>query len=612
MLQTCGKCSRANPAEAVYCHFDGAALNGHGRARGPVAIGAQPFPMPFVFPSGRNCRSFNELALACQDDWQGARNLLQQGVFHSFFGGMGRADLAVAAREAARYPDADRGLDDLLSRLPADSLEAPRLRVEPVEVNLGLIQAGEERNFELVLENQGMRLLCGTVNADAAWLTLEGGVNVKHFQCRHEHRLPVHVALDRLRASNKPIEARLTVESNGDTQTVVVRAERPVLLFPQGTLAGARSPRQVAEKARASPKAAVPLFESGAVADWYRSNGWTYPVQGPSASGLGAIQQFFEALGLTPPPKVEISVRSIQLQGNPGERLTCTVEVKTQEKRPVYAHGLGDRDWISVEGARLNGPTAVITLNVLVPDEPGETLTGHLTVQSNGNQRFVLPVALQISRRRPLPLPVVAEVVPEVETVLPVVEPVRPRPARTGRHEPGPMSDEERRGPARRRPRQRVRLPERPLWPMLVLVGILLVVLVAGAALVNFMRREAGRTEETAREVSALDALKANNYWTGEMIVDGQRMPVSLEVIDCDPSGATLTLRTGAGEAEVYSVAPGDRDKAITCEKPGRRFKTVLTFSAINRCAVERNILFDPGRGEKQTLYFDLKPAKKP
>src|SRR5437588_8047828 len=98
MSVTCVKCSRVNPADAVYCYHDGFALNGHaGRGAGPVAVGGQQFASPFVFPSGRTCRSFDELATACQEDWASARELLAQGFFGGFFGGMGRADLAQAA-----------------------------------------------------------------------------------------------------------------------------------------------------------------------------------------------------------------------------------------------------------------------------------------------------------------------------------------------------------------------------------------------------------------------------------------------------------------------------------------------------------------------------------
>src|SRR5689334_24361724 len=118
MVQTCSKCSRANPGDAIYCYFDGFVLAGHGQRGGPVAVGTQTFANPFVMPSGRQCRSFNELALACQEEWPAACDMLKEGYLESFLSGLGRVDLALAAREAARFPDCDRALDQLLAKLP--------------------------------------------------------------------------------------------------------------------------------------------------------------------------------------------------------------------------------------------------------------------------------------------------------------------------------------------------------------------------------------------------------------------------------------------------------------------------------------------------------------
>src|SRR5262249_13743261 len=111
MSHVCRTCSRVNPAEAQYCFHDGTSLDGHGPHAGPMRAGALFFRQPFVFPSGVSCRTFDELALACQGNWQAARDLLEQGYLERFLGGLGRADLALAAREAARFPDRDRGLD---------------------------------------------------------------------------------------------------------------------------------------------------------------------------------------------------------------------------------------------------------------------------------------------------------------------------------------------------------------------------------------------------------------------------------------------------------------------------------------------------------------------
>ncbi|HTU91078.1 MAG TPA: hypothetical protein VMF69_13455 [Gemmataceae bacterium] len=399
MVQTCSKCSRANPAEAVYCYFDGFVLVGQSRNGGPVAVGAQTFAHPFVFPGGHSCRSFDELALACQEEWAAARDLLRKGFLENFFSALGRGDLALAAREAAKFPEADLGLNQLLETLPTQVLAEPRLSLETQEINLGVLEVGGERRIRLHLENQGMRLISGSITCvDASWLALgDAAGNQKHFHFQHDMDVPLRVRSDKLRANNKPLEAHLEIESNGGSFIVTVRAQVPVKPFPSGVLAGANSPRQAAEKAKADSKAAAALFESGAVAEWYKSNGWTYPVRGPAATGLGAVQQFFEALGLTAPPKVEINTDRIDLSGAPGEQLRYTLAVKSQEKRPVYAHAVSNQPWLEVGRPKLSGRHATIPLNVpSVPDKEGETLNAKLIVQSNGNQRFVVPVTLQV------------------------------------------------------------------------------------------------------------------------------------------------------------------------------------------------------------------------
>jgi hypothetical protein len=400
MGQTCTKCSRVNPDGAAYCYQDGAPLSGHLRNGGPVAVGSRPFPSPFVFPSGRQCRTFDELALACQENWPAARDLLREGFFESFLGAMGRDDLAQSAHEAARFADADRGLDYLLDSLPTAVVEPPRLAVAPQEVSLGTLSVGQDTRCELHLENRGMRLLYGSVACDdCEWLALgePPGAPEKLFQFGSEATIPVQVKGQRLRAGKKPLEGRLTVESNGGTTTVVVRAEVPVQPFSDGPLKGALTPRQIAERAKAAPKEAAPFFEKGAVAAWYKANGWVYPVQGPAASGLGAVQQFFEALGLTPPPKVDVSERAVRLEAAAGSSVEHRLEVRSEEKRPVYAHASSNVPWLEVGRPKLNGRHAYIPLVVpTVPDRPGEELTAKVTVRANGNQRFVVPVTLVV------------------------------------------------------------------------------------------------------------------------------------------------------------------------------------------------------------------------
>jgi hypothetical protein len=291
-------------------------------------------------------------------------------------------------------------------------LVAPRLHVTPREINLGQLKVGQDHRLYLHLANQGMGLLRGSVSCeDCLWLSLgdAAGLPSKLFQFRNDLAIPVHVRGKQLRAGNKPLEGVLVIDSNGGSITVPVRAEVPVTAFTEGVLAGAITPRQVAEKARTSPREAAVLFENGAVARWYELNGWTYPVQGPAASGLGAVQQFFEALGLTSPPKVELSTAQVNFMGKVGERLEQLLEVRSPEKRPVYAYATSDQPWLQVGSPRLHGRTATIPLAVAaVPDRPGELFHARLLVLANGNQQFTVPVTLAIrgsgSGRPPVPI----------------------------------------------------------------------------------------------------------------------------------------------------------------------------------------------------------------
>jgi hypothetical protein len=397
MALTCSRCSRVNPPDAVYCYFDGIVLSGQTNA-GPVNMGTKPFPTPFVFPSGRACQNFDQLALACHEEDKAAVELLQQGDFAAFLSGMGRSDLAKLAREAAKEADINRGLDDFISKLPSHILQAPKLAVEPSEINLGTLKTGEDRKLTITLVNKGMRLLYGSIRTKEVWLGLgEGaGAQQKLFEFKSDLTIPVQIHGKRLMCRPKPYEVKLNVESNGGNIEVIVRFSVPVQPFPDGVLAGAISPRQIAEKAKAKPKEAAVFFENGTVARWYKENGWDYPVKGPATSGLAAIQQYYEAHGLARAPRVEISQKQIALQGTPGEQVRATLEVRTVEKRSVYALAQSSHPWLAIESTPPRGPIASVVMVATVPDRPGETLQAKVAIQANGNQKFLVPVTLTV------------------------------------------------------------------------------------------------------------------------------------------------------------------------------------------------------------------------
>ena len=232
MSFTCRTCRRTNPPEAQYCYFDGVALDG-AHTRGPIAAGALPFPAPFVLPSGRSCRSFDVLVLACDAEWDDARSVLQKGFLEGFLGGLGRVDLAMAARQAAAAPDLDGGLDELLAKLPSTAREPAKLQVEQREIDLGEMPSGTEQRLTLSLKNLGMGLLQGTVSCgETPWLAVGDAPAgpQKRFQCRQDLNLPVHVVGKALRANAKPLAGKLVAMEVRCKEETTNASFKPVLM----------------------------------------------------------------------------------------------------------------------------------------------------------------------------------------------------------------------------------------------------------------------------------------------------------------------------------------------------------------------------------------------
>jgi WD40 repeat protein len=430
MPRNCPRCAQVSPDEALYCWLDGAALDGPAPPAALTPVGSRPFLFPFVFISGRFCRNFDELVLACEAEWDEAWELLREGFLGSFFDAVGQPELAAAARRCAAEPDPNVGLDRLLDQIPGDARKPPRLGIRPADFNLGQILPGTDRRFDLFIKNEGMGLLTGWVVCNGTdWLAVGDAAPVaqKVFQCHDDARMTVRVIGERLRAG-PPKEGQLFVGSSGGPACIVVRVETPIVPFAEGVLAGADSPKALAARAREAPAEAAVFFENGAVAAWYKANGWSWPVKGPQASGVAAVQQFFEALGLSTPPHVEIDRQTIELQGPPGAALETTVTLQGIDSRPVYAHAVSFAPWLIAGPAVLDGPTATILLRVAaVPSQPGERLAAEVHATANGQQHFIIEVGLAITapvaalEPAPAPLP---DVTPPAVAALTVESPV--------------------------------------------------------------------------------------------------------------------------------------------------------------------------------------------
>lgn len=409
-MKVCWQCKRANPEEGRFCYNDGVALM-QGAPAAPVPVSQQPFASPFTFRSGRACHNFDELARMCWQEGPAAVEAVRHGELPNFLQQIGRGDLAREAQAALAEPSPGRALDRLLAHLPSQGLQPAKLQVLPAEINLGAMQIGEARQFQLRLHNPGQRLLHGTLSTDdCLWLSFGATDHCqqKVFECRDGLDVPVHVVGRRLSASAQPVEAGILIESNAGQVVVKVRVQVAVKPFPSGVLAGAITPRQLADRAKTHPMEAAGLFASGAVADWYRANGWSYPVVGPTSAGPAALQQFFEAMGLAQPPRVTLTETSVHLQGLPGSRVRHQFEVRTDEQRFVYALATSNQPWLLIEPTMPHGQTTPVGLVVpAVPNQPGETLQARVTVRANGQQRFVVPVMLSVAggHGRPAPAP---------------------------------------------------------------------------------------------------------------------------------------------------------------------------------------------------------------
>jgi hypothetical protein len=413
-MYTCPHCHRANPDEAAFCHFDGIALRPSGGLERPSY---NQLPNEFFFPSGRCCRTYDDLARGCQEEWAQVRDLLNRGVLAQFLSGIGRLDLAQAAAEARAQPDPDIGLEMFIARLPTTLPRNPRLEVSSRRIHLGTLPAGESRQVALTVTNQGQGLLHGllTIGGGRGWLRVVSPELERELQAaglemaddcldatiktsRQQH---VTLRIDtRTLIGPQSYSARLTVVTNDGNLEVPVHLDVDAQGFPHTPFQGARTARELAERVRGRPKEAVPLLENGAVARWFAANGWSYPVRGPTAPGLAAVQQFFEELGLSRPPVVQPADTDLYFTCFYPETTPGRLRLRTAEKKWIYAYTDSDVLWLRVTTPQACGPRQTlvgfeIDSSLLEPDRVHE---GTLTVVANAGQRLAVRVRVEVRR----------------------------------------------------------------------------------------------------------------------------------------------------------------------------------------------------------------------
>jgi hypothetical protein len=396
----CPRCQHANPGEAAYCHFDGSALR---PASGPSRPVNAVFPHEFVFPSTRRCRNFDELVQGCQYEWEDARELLRQGRFGQFLASIGRMDLVRSAQEAQAQADPDIGLHNFVAGLPAVQVQGPRLDLNPRRLAFGPLRPGESRQVKVTISNGGKGLLQGKVSIaeGGQWLQLEQANGDQQCAVKTAREQPILLRLEtRGLTGPQTYSARLTVITNGGIAEVPIRLDISSVPFLRPPFQGSTSPRELAEKMRAQPKAAVPILESGDVSRWFSANGWTYPVVGAPARGVAAVQQFFEGMGLSKPPPLQLSETEIRLSCQPPDVAAGQVTLSTTVKKWVYAQVESEAPWLRVSTPNVSGPQqAVIAFEIdssLV--DMGRTHATALRIQANAGQMLSLRVFADVKR----------------------------------------------------------------------------------------------------------------------------------------------------------------------------------------------------------------------
>jgi hypothetical protein len=445
----CPRCHRANPGDAVFCWFDGFVLR-----QSAVAAGASPAALPqeFVFPSGRRCRTYDDLLAGCQAEWEEARSLLQDGEFSRYLARLGRMDLVRAAKEAQAQGDPDLALQNFLSSLPASQTAGagPRLDLSPRRLMLGLLRVGELRQVRVTVSNKGTGVLQGKIRVSEGeeWLKIipltpsplpsgaKGVADEREMQLKTARDQDVMLRVEpRGLPAGQTYSGKLTVVTNGGVAEAPVRLDLAAAPFSRPPFHGAASARELAERMRANPKPAGPLLESGDVARWFAANGWSYPVPGAPAHGVAAVQQFFECMGLSKPPPLELSQAEFHFQCEAPETARGQVTLRTPARKWVYAQAAGDKPWLRVTTPNVSGPQqTAISFEVdsgLMPDGPVQDCMLHIT--ANASQRFEVRIRVEVRRPRgyrpPAPPPHPAPVAAPARAPQPATVAMAPRQA---------------------------------------------------------------------------------------------------------------------------------------------------------------------------------------
>ncbi len=237
--------------------------------------------------------------------------------------------------------------------------QTPRLDINPRRLLLGNLLAGETRQLPVTITNAGQGSLQGTASItegqDLVSLADGRAVHEVAVDAPRQQALTLFLSTRGLPA-NQGHGAKLTVVTNGGVAELPLRLDLVAKPFPVAPFQGVKAQRELAVAMKQQPKAAVPVLESGVVRTWFETNGWTYPVAGPEVRGVAAVQQFFEAMGLSKPPVVQVSPPEVRLRCRYPESARFELTLSTLAKKWVYATLTSDSPWVKIPSPQVSGP----------------------------------------------------------------------------------------------------------------------------------------------------------------------------------------------------------------------------------------------------------------
>jgi len=401
LMRLCLRCRRANPDEAAFCHHDGIPL-----APQQAGDDSAPRSLEWQFPGGRRCTTIDEFARGCLTEWSSARIALRSGRLGNHFTQIARTDLARVASTVLDEPDDDVALQKFLEKLPG--LTVPiRPLADPVPRRLSVEDVGRDqvRLVPLRLTNRSFGYLHGmlTVVEGERWLWIGEGVAPAHSSAigtRTEQEFTIQIDPTMLPAAGSYL-GRLRIESNGGNLEVPVQAN---LVNRAGSFMGrpVRSERELAKLLRDRAREAAGWLRDGLVQRWYEENGWDYPLKEGVAPQLGGVQQFFEAIGISPAPAIRLSESEVEVVCVKPEVVARSVELTTKDKKWLYAFVETDDMWLKPLASVVSGPqSAEIAFEIDSGlAEGGVVHEGMLKIRANGGQRFVVTVRADVRRPR--------------------------------------------------------------------------------------------------------------------------------------------------------------------------------------------------------------------